>query len=114
MIVDVSQQTNSIFTGLGHPCRRKIVSIVTEMSGPITTDELAREIATRSDRALPADGDSDPVESIRLELHHSHLPKLAEADLIEYDQDAKLVSSASATTHLTALVQIAYSIAEVV
>lgn len=110
--LDLSQQINSIFTCLGHPYRREIVTIVTEMDGPITTHELAREIATRSNRVLSENGYADPAESIRIELYHQHLPKLAEADLIEYDQDANLVSSTSATTHLTALVQIAHSIAE--
>ena len=113
VIVDLSQQTNLIFTCLGHPYRRTIVNNVTEMDGPITTHKIAREIATRSDRALSDDDDTDPVESVRLELYHNHLPKLAEVDLIEYDPDANNVSSTSATTHLTALVQIAHSIAEV-
>ena len=108
-----SRQATSIFACLGHPYRRKTVTIVTEMDVPIAIHELAREIATRSDRVLSDDGESDPVESIRIELYHNHLPKLAEADLIEYDQDVNLVSSSPATTHLTALVQIAYSITEV-
>lgn len=112
-IVDVSQRTDSILTCLGHPYRRETVTIITETNEPITTTELAREIATRSGQVPSDDGDSDLAESIQLELYHGHLPKLAEADLIEYNQDANLVSSASTTTHLTALVQIAYSIAEV-
>lgn len=90
-----------------------IVNIVTEMDGPVTTHELAREIATRSDRALSDDEDSESGEAIRIELYHTHLPKLADANLIEYDYESNLVSTSSATTHLKALIQIAYSIAEV-
>lgn len=111
--MDLSQRTTLIFACLGHPYRRKTVNIVTERSEPITIDELAREIATRSDSGRSGEHNSNPVERIRVELYHGHLPKLAETDLIEYDPETNLVSSTPVTPHLTDLVKIAYSIAEV-
>ena len=111
--MDLTQRTNSVFSGLSHPYRRVTVIIIVEMDEPVTLDELAREIATRSDQIGAEDYDSRSAERIRVELVHGHLPKLAEADLIEYDSDTNLVSSTPVTTHLTALIQIGYSIAEV-
>lgn len=111
--MDFDRRVDSLFSCLGHPFRRETIVVVAETDGTIATTELADEIASRSDPVGAGVRGADPVEAIRTELHHSHLPKLAAADLVEYDPDANLVSSTTVTTHLTALVQIAHSIADV-
>ncbi|QLG63724.1 DUF7344 domain-containing protein [Halorarum salinum] len=112
--MDVRQRTTTILRNLGHPYRQETITIVSDRSEPLTVDELAREIGTRTNAVGSDAHESDSVETISIELHHSHLPKLAAGDLIEYDSDANLVSSTQSTTHLRSLVEIAYSIAEVV
>ena len=111
--MELSQQTDLIFSSLSDPFRRWIVTIVTEIDEPITSYDLAREIAIRSGQLSPNDADSNLVDSILIELYHYHLPKLVEADLIQYDPDVDIISTSPITTHLTALIQIAYSIAEI-
>lgn len=110
--MDISERTNSIFGCLSHPYRRITVNGVRER-GSISIDEIAQEIVNQLDTIASEDIDVDRLDSIRIELQHLHLPKLAEADLIEYDRDTELISTTSTTTHLTALGQIAYSISEV-
>ena len=63
-------------------------TVLQELSGndttPVTVDQLVADLA----------GGEDPVEDrrpIALELRHSHLPRLADAGVIEYDASADTV-----------------------
>lgn len=53
-----------------------------------------REAASLGELAENADGRD---ERLALELHHRHLPKLADAGLVEYDPDDRAVSSTDRT-----------------
>lgn len=69
------------FEALSAETRRHLLYyLAEETDGEATPSELA-------DRLCSIDAGSGPTnrESIRVELHHRHLPKLAEAGLIEYE-----------------------------
>lgn len=61
---------------------RDILSALESQDEPFTRAELAREIVPRD-----ADGErqDEMVDSMEIQLHHVHLPRLEEAGLIEYD-----------------------------
>jgi hypothetical protein len=63
--------------------RRTALGVLTEREPPITLEALAEEVAARESDA--GGREADPVDRIRVELHHVHLPVLAENDLVEYD-----------------------------
>ncbi|MFC4543950.1 ArsR family transcriptional regulator [Halosolutus amylolyticus] len=67
-----------------HPVRLPLCSILADNDRPLSLDELAAELA---DQDVVADADR-----ARIELHHSHLPALEDASLLEYDADSRLVS----------------------
>ncbi len=54
----------------------------------IAIDDLTSRVIARE--LMDGDGPVDP-ESVSATLHHVHLPKLADAGLIEYDADAHVV-----------------------
>lgn len=63
--------------------RREILASIESDGGPITRETLARNVAAR-------DADGEPsqsrIENVLIQLHHRHLPKLADAGLLEYDR----------------------------
>jgi predicted DNA binding protein len=65
-----------------HPVRRKVLHALTEEHPPIHIEPLAS--------AFDDEQDKDGV-SVEL-LHHVHLPRLADAGLVEYDQTENLVT----------------------
>lgn len=69
--------------------RRTVLGILTEREPPITLRALAEEVAARESDV--GGRETDLVDRIRVELHHVHLPVLAENDLIEYDWRAERV-----------------------
>ena len=51
--------------------------------GAVSVDELAAAIADGTSSS--GEGHEDAVHRTAIELHHAHLPKLADADLVDYD-----------------------------
>lgn len=72
-----------------------------------TLDELADVVAgwvatTEAGVTTAADR-----SSIRVKLYHDHLPKLADADLVEFDQEAKVVDRSPLSATERELIQAA-------
>jgi hypothetical protein len=74
--------------------RRVAVVVLGERDEEIGLNHLSRAVAKRM-----ADGSSEPstetVDRLRTSLHHVHLPKLADAELIAYDVDRRVVYPAN-------------------
>ena len=83
---------DSIHAVLSDRRRRFVVDILVGRQSPISLNVLARAVATRIP-AAPADSVAgDAPEEIATTLHHRHLPKLAEANVLEYDPETKTVT----------------------
>lgn len=66
------------------PVRMRVVSVLSEHEA-ISVDRLASKLAGR-------DGVPEDPERTKLSLHHSHLPRLADAGLLAFDPEAGLVA----------------------
>lgn len=77
-----------VFVLLGKRRRRQVLQILRESSTPLTIIELARHIADREHE----DPSTTDVRTIHLTLYHNHLPRLAEADVVDYNEDVGTVS----------------------
>lgn len=63
--------------------RRLVLEVLSDEQAATTLDELAAEVAAR-ESDLDTD-DEQAMARLKTALHHNHLPKLAEADALEYD-----------------------------
>ncbi|WP_162991558.1 DUF7344 domain-containing protein [Halostella salina] len=69
--------------------RRKTVNFLHhEATGPVSLEELVDNVH----KPPPGTGDAKDRESVAVELHHIHLPRLAEHDIVAYDPESRLVS----------------------
>lgn len=84
VIADGSADPNALdrmFNALRHPYRRRILMLVSEHN-PRDEDEFSVEdLAT----------DDDDLELLTTELYHAHLPKLAKAGYIEWDEEDRTI-----------------------
>lgn len=75
---------DATFDALENRNCRALLRHLAEADGPLAADELADRLA---------DGDGPREErGLRARLHHNYLPKLDDAELVDYDADRGLVS----------------------
>ncbi len=79
---------DAVLESLAHDRRRVVLSVLVDHGSAIGRRNLARRTAAR-EQSVPADSVSpDDVDDVAASLHHVHLPKLREADLlVDDDQD---------------------------
>ncbi len=75
-----SSVTGPTASALADPWRRVVLATLLEAAGPLDLDRLTREIQTRFE---VADEDRLPHESVSAALHHTHLPALEAAGLVD-------------------------------
>lgn len=78
-----SEGLDTVLSALSHEYRRIVLTVLRRARTAITRTDLAREVIRRE--TGDAGPESDAVEDALVSLYHTHLPKLAVADLAEYD-----------------------------
>ena len=86
-----SLTTDQVFELLADGRRRNAVAVLREIDGATALGELAEATAARVDGVDRAAVTTDRRERIAASLHHCHLPKLADAGVVEYDPDESRV-----------------------
>lgn len=72
---------------LESPERLVLLDVMGSGDAPERVPALSESVADKMDRT-----DETARENLRLRLHHTHLPKLHEADVLEYDHVQQTVS----------------------
>ncbi|QCJ46987.1 MULTISPECIES: DUF7344 domain-containing protein [Haloprofundus] len=87
----VSRTDEELLDAFADPVRRRTLSYLYSVSRPaVSTAELAERCADAED-ADPEDADPEAAERLELALHHTHLPKLDDAGLLDYRAGAREV-----------------------
>lgn len=95
-------EVSTAFTLLNHPRRRAILYALPR-TGTITVDEIADRLATWQ---TSQHASVTPTE-IKTSLIHTHLPKLADANVITYNNENGTVARASDADQLAPFLQTA-------
>jgi hypothetical protein len=80
-----SLTTDQAFDLLGDGERRRALAALREFDDAVSLDRLARATAARLEDAPPEAVTPDQQERVAAMLHHAHLPKLEDADVVTYD-----------------------------
>jgi hypothetical protein len=91
------QTLDTIFTLLGHRRRRDVVAVLSEREPSVSLHDVATAV-----RELKPEPESDGASArttrdVAAALHHSHLPKLDRADVIDYDPETNAVTAIRTT-----------------
>ncbi|MEA5387081.1 hypothetical protein VB773_14085 [Haloarculaceae archaeon H-GB2-1] len=68
--------------------------VLREQGGEVSLDDLVLRLGVREHNTTSEPVSRALVERLEISLRHAHLPKLADAGVIEYDDDEPLVSLA--------------------
>ncbi|WP_135302017.1 DUF7344 domain-containing protein [Haloarcula amylovorans] len=75
-----------VYRGLADEIRRTVLPCV-QVGDTVSLSALAEMIA----KSATTDEVADSVETLRVELYHSHIPLLCDAGLLEYDDRQSVV-----------------------
>jgi DNA-binding transcriptional ArsR family regulator len=90
---DTGDTDEVVATLLADEDRRRAVAALRTMEGPVALADLAEALAEgaadgAADGTTPAEG---ATTATTVSLHHSHLPKLDDAGVVDYDRSARVV-----------------------
>lgn len=80
-----------IFELLKNRRRREVLTYLLEADGTVTLGELAEQIAAWENDTTVNALSSDQRKRVYVALYQTHLPKMDDAGIIEYDQDRGLI-----------------------
>lgn len=82
---------SEVFSALAHDRRRYVLHYLSRRVGAVSIADLGEWIAIREGEPT-----ADRYERILTDLYHTHLPGLAELDLLTYDLEREEVALAAA------------------
>ncbi len=94
------------FDIVAHRRRRCILRCIETHGSPIALADLADEVAVREYESRLSDVPVEEVKRIYLSLYHKHVPKLADASVVEYDQKRHTVSLAERVGRVRVLLRL--------
>ncbi len=89
---------DELFDVLSHRYRRHALVALRNRDGPTALADLAVDVAERETDEPSDDGLKELAREIEISLYHVHVPKLADAEFVEFDRDRNTVRIHDGTT----------------
>jgi hypothetical protein len=89
--VDVTLEPSEVFDLLKPERRRALMDVLAISESPVSVSSLAEEVAAIEYESAPEELDSAQRKRVYIALCQVHLPRLAEAKVVSYDDDRKIV-----------------------
>lgn len=83
---------DEVFHLLQTPRRRYVLQYLKEHEGPVEMRDVAEQVAAWENNTTVAALSSDERQRVYIPLYQSHLPKLDEEGVVDYDQDRGTVA----------------------
>ena len=96
-----------LFDALAHRRRRYVLECLREDGTPVALAELADEVAARERETPVHDVPAEQVERVYLSLYHTHVPKLAGADVVEYSPGNGMVELSTENERIESALELA-------
>ncbi|MFB6167992.1 MAG: hypothetical protein ABEJ43_04010 [Haloferacaceae archaeon] len=91
-----------VFTMLSNERRRHVIHCLKQRGERVTMRELSRQVAAWENGVETDDLDYKQRKRVYTSLHQTHLPKLADAGIIDYDRDRGTVALGTGASELDA------------
>ncbi|WP_348613563.1 DUF7344 domain-containing protein [Halobaculum rarum] len=98
---------DEVFRLLSEERRRYALYYLHQQDGPVAIEQLARTISEWERDPSEAEIPDETFEHVVLTLNHTHLPKIAEADSIEYDRENRQVRITDTSSEVDIILSIA-------
>lgn len=89
--IDAEGTLDELYSALASERRREVLSVLIRESTPMDVRKLARQITVQEACDNSKMVTEESIREVHVTLHHNHLPKLADLNLIAYDTDEETV-----------------------
>lgn len=94
------ETASTMFKILAHHRRRYVIHCLRKYENPMTLADLADEVAVLENDTALMEIPAEEIKRVYFSLYHTHIPKLADAELVQYQQDGDLVTLAERAENL--------------
>lgn len=94
-----------VFELLANPRRQLLLRTLTDRGGAVHLRALSRVIAARETERPPEEVGEDAVRRVYISLYQTHVPALVDGGVVEYDDDATVVTLADYPDEVEAILQ---------
>lgn len=91
---------DAVFDLLSNTRRRFVINYLLRQDEPVTIQQLSRDLAAWEFEVDPEDLSDQQEKRIYVALYQTHVPKLADAGVVEYDAESSLVEISDVATQL--------------
>jgi DNA-binding transcriptional ArsR family regulator len=99
---DAEFSADLVFDLLSSQRRRMVLYYLELADGPVTVKEISEEIASLENDVPVSELSRQQQKRVYVSLYQSHLPKLSEAGVIEYDRDTGMMALANGASRIDA------------
>lgn len=99
--------TDSALEILSNERRRYVLQCLLPVDNPMALADLADEVAASENGTETTDVSKEDAKDVYVSLYHADIPKLADADIVEYDQDQNTVTLTQNAAELRPLLEVA-------
>lgn len=103
---ETSLEQDTVFHLLQNERRRRALRCIADRDAPIDTRTLLEQVAAREYGLAVEDLTSDQRQRVYISLYQSHLPKLDEHAIVDYDQSSGVVTPTPLTDALVAYLSV--------
>ena len=100
-------EMDGLFEALSHARRRYLLYTLTDGNDEDSLGDLAREIAAWERDSHPDRVADEAVERVEQSLYHAHVPKLADLDIVEYEDADEVLVRARNTEQVQSVLEAA-------
>lgn len=93
------------FDALSHSRRRRVIMSMARATGPVPAGDLAVEIAAIEEGIDPSAVTGEERTRVYIALTQSHLDRLDELGIVDYDDQSKQVTATDATAPVASFVR---------
>ena len=90
--IETGPPTDRVFDAFAHRRRRDVLYCLRQYENPMALADLASEVAARENDTIVADVPGEEIQRVHTSLYHSHVPRLVDLGLVEYDQGRDVVA----------------------
>ena len=90
-----TESADNVYSVMANELRRNALAVIANEPAAMDVSRLVEQVADRIEASKSEAASDKALQRVRRSLHHTHLPKMVSAGLVEYDDTRRTVEATS-------------------